>query len=1197
MGHWARALLILCAASAYAQDNALHDLWTESTVYRDEWGVPHVFADNPRAMAFAFGYAQAEDHLEPMLLAYRLANGRAAEVMGEELADADRLAIRLNHAGLAERAYASADAITRDLCEGFAMGVNAWITDNPGRAPEWAGGVHPADILALFHRYLLSQAPFDYTDTPYMLPSTPSANAWAVGPELSQSGDAMLVINPHARYDSAYQWYEAHLVTNDMNVYGATLFGIPVIVQGHNAELGWALAPNYADTADLYVEVAPEIEQVRNPKSVMPQREQERRRGINYTEREDRPHYTWTSQGFREEYVHRARTWRGPIVANVEGRNVSWRVAGYEDFGAIRQLYDMGLARDLDAFRRVLDRLQISPFHVIYADRSGNIFYQYAAKTGIRPDVRRPQDAFALAAGYGTASDVFLRPLSTQHGHFDWENMLAPDAMPWLLNPASGYLQACGSPPWLVTAPSTMNAAEFPPWLVRDWDTYRAKRVRRLFSLGHRSFDDMQAMLFDTVSPLAAEAVPFLLKAAAEYPEYVSQTHPDLQVGLDMLAEWNFLADPASLAMTYFHVWWTILRLDESGEARPNEMMHRLIMEDAPWFREHALRSAADAAMLLRDEFQTLNVPWGEVHVIQRGDRVEPIGGAESGEPIFATGDRLFDDSRWYAGGGYAFAMVVAFKDWPEAVSLVPFGSSENPESAHFDNQMDLMLGRRFKRTRFHRDDIERNSESAMGRRVLLRPRQQEGSVYFTSDEPMRARLGEAWTAPVALPIGMAAFTAFVEPVVEQIPRGLVIQIDLAVSKEVCTAEHLESLYVYGYSPVDGWHPIEGQSIDQNRAVFLADLSRPQCVAVLGPDEFLLNEPSVAPLAARVPPAARPRARRTTTLDAFAEAGALPDPGGVTRIARNEDASVTSLTRADTERVASFEAPSPPVLVPHNAQAPDYEPPPHNWKRGRFPWVVPAVPPGFVPDLRDRIPPSATVQPPRSPLQTSAPPQPSALPEHESTDPPVSQGEPAPSPELPSEDLAPELGPEPAGVIDEPRLSETPPQVTRPNAPEPTVPTGVSFSSRTPREIMAQAGVTQQSFELAPDPSRASLMAVGTSLELRTPDGAGLFTLRAKQQVRAQAYTTDALPGPLPEGLELHSSIYVVRAEPATAQSNTAVVLHAREAASVPGLKLYVYDSEQGWMPLPGHRSEPGSGTFTGIDFAVRTYALLGPAN
>jgi len=72
--------------------------WNEATLYRDEFGTPHIEAGSIRAMAAAFGYAQAEDHLEPMLMCYRVAVGRAAEVGGEAFAESDAFAIKIANA-------------------------------------------------------------------------------------------------------------------------------------------------------------------------------------------------------------------------------------------------------------------------------------------------------------------------------------------------------------------------------------------------------------------------------------------------------------------------------------------------------------------------------------------------------------------------------------------------------------------------------------------------------------------------------------------------------------------------------------------------------------------------------------------------------------------------------------------------------------------------------------------------------------------------------------------------------------------------------------------------------------------------------------------------------------------------------------------------------------------------------------------
>src|SRR5215831_13400419 len=69
----------------------------EATIYRDEYGIPHVFASTLEAAAYAIGYAQAEDRLEELLKNYRRANGTMAEVFGPDSFRNDMLARMFRH--------------------------------------------------------------------------------------------------------------------------------------------------------------------------------------------------------------------------------------------------------------------------------------------------------------------------------------------------------------------------------------------------------------------------------------------------------------------------------------------------------------------------------------------------------------------------------------------------------------------------------------------------------------------------------------------------------------------------------------------------------------------------------------------------------------------------------------------------------------------------------------------------------------------------------------------------------------------------------------------------------------------------------------------------------------------------------------------------------------------------------------------
>lgn len=810
--------------------------WEQATVYRDEWGVPHVYADNPMALASAFGYAQAEDHAERMLLAYRFANGRAAEVLGEAYADSDAFALQMNHAGLAQEALAAADPLTRDLCIGFAQGVNAWLAEHSAVVPEWADSVRPQDILALLHCYLMSFAPFDLPGAYRPPPAAMSGNAWVLGPPRSQTGETILVINPHTDYDGPFQWYEAHLVTHGWNVAGATLFGLPVILQGHNEVLGWALTPNQPDFADIYV--VPETPAPRrNPKEIkQPKATEAREWALSGRENEwTRTFLVRTPAGFQERSVLCSITSWGPVVGRHDGRPAAYQVGGYYDFGALLQLFEMGRARSLAEFQQALSMLQLPCFHVLYGDREGNIFYAYNVKTGSRHEPLEPILPGAKQPPGTAAAIDWCAPLSTGDVRTRWGGVLSPAQLPALTNPPAGYLQACGTPPWGVSDNSTLRAENWPAWLVHDVDTYRARRVRYLLGLGKRSWQETQAMLYDVLASLATDAVPALLEAVEQQPELLQGAHPDVPAALDLLRNWNYVAETTSTGMTLFHVWWAALRGLAMG---PPEFVLHGMREGRPEARQAAIRAVGEAVKLMRNEFQSLDVPWGNVHVLTRGAQLIPIAGAMSGEPIFVASDFVFDDRKWRATYGYGFAMVVRFGERPQAVTITPFGASDRPGSPHYADQLPLLAGRQFKTARFEHEDIQRNAESAYGRVIQLRPRGMRAFFSIRAQAPVRVRLRVFEQPPAPLPPGTGSFTPFVAPERLSGAASLMTDMSIHLPAETCPPGSLNQLTVYGYDPVRGWGPLRNQKLDPATRTFQARDADERVYAILGPASF-----------------------------------------------------------------------------------------------------------------------------------------------------------------------------------------------------------------------------------------------------------------------------------------------------------------------------------------------------------------------
>ncbi|MCP3023141.1 penicillin acylase family protein [Cupriavidus basilensis] len=96
-------------------------------IKRDEYGVPHIYADTAYKLFYGYAYAVAQDRLFQMEMAKRSTQGTVAEVLGEKFVKFD-LATRGNYWPAAiEQQIAALPQRERDILDGYAAGMNAWI--------------------------------------------------------------------------------------------------------------------------------------------------------------------------------------------------------------------------------------------------------------------------------------------------------------------------------------------------------------------------------------------------------------------------------------------------------------------------------------------------------------------------------------------------------------------------------------------------------------------------------------------------------------------------------------------------------------------------------------------------------------------------------------------------------------------------------------------------------------------------------------------------------------------------------------------------------------------------------------------------------------------------------------------------------------------------------------------------------------
>src|SRR5438270_8518409 len=96
-------------------------------VARDNWGVPHILAQNQHDLFFAQGFIAAQDRLFQMELWKRAGQGRLAEVLGKSAAERDRYARLLRYRGDMQAEYNSYAPDAFEILQSFTDGINAYI--------------------------------------------------------------------------------------------------------------------------------------------------------------------------------------------------------------------------------------------------------------------------------------------------------------------------------------------------------------------------------------------------------------------------------------------------------------------------------------------------------------------------------------------------------------------------------------------------------------------------------------------------------------------------------------------------------------------------------------------------------------------------------------------------------------------------------------------------------------------------------------------------------------------------------------------------------------------------------------------------------------------------------------------------------------------------------------------------------------
>lgn len=243
----------------------------ETDIVWTEHGVPHITGDDYGSVGYGMGYALARDNGCIVLDQITRMRGENAKYLGPEgLLDRDFGWKALEVVQRAEEKWFELEPYQQEIVIGYAAGVTRWVEE--GDPPPQCGNdprLRPIDHIdlltlllglglegsgAVWVQEIGSGQPPGGQSPPPPIPGLDrwkriqkeirnpkrGSNGWSLGSERTASGGGMVLSNTHFPALGEKRWHESHLtIPGELDIYGVSLIGVPVINIGFNRNVAW----------------------------------------------------------------------------------------------------------------------------------------------------------------------------------------------------------------------------------------------------------------------------------------------------------------------------------------------------------------------------------------------------------------------------------------------------------------------------------------------------------------------------------------------------------------------------------------------------------------------------------------------------------------------------------------------------------------------------------------------------------------------------------------------------------------------------------------------------------------------------------------------------------------------------------------------------------------------------------------------
>ncbi|NMO20498.1 hypothetical protein HPC49_34725 [Pyxidicoccus fallax] len=748
-----------------------------ATVRRTSHGIPHVLANDYAGLGYGYGYAFAQDNVCALAEILVTVNAERSRYFGPEGTyvatlggdipnlKSDFFYQSIKDAGTVESLLAltpprGPSEEVRQLVRGYAAGFNRYLRetgvdalpDPRCRGAEW---VRPITELDLYRRYyqlsllasstaflnaLVDARPPGPLTLPLPLPDVLPAgaiprgadlglgsNAIALGHEGTRNGRGMLLGNPHFPWEGSERFYQVHLtLPGQLDVSGASLLGVPVVLIGHNANVAWSHTVSTGFRFTPYelklVPGSPTTYLYNGQLETMTPRTSTVLARTADGTLEPRSHtFYWTRFGPMFHYPEGFMTWNSLT-------GYAFRDVNATNLRVVDQFLAMGKAHGVDELKQAQDYWQGIPWvNTLAADDQGRAYYADSATV---PHVTDAKVARCVLSPVSLLvyQSARLPVLDGSRPDCEWgtdadavqPGMFGPGRMPRLTR--TDYVTNSNDSYWLSNPEEPLTGYD---GIIGDEGTARTLRTRlglkmvqgRLAGtdgMEGRNFtlEQLQTVMFNNRNHSgellrdAAVAMcrrnPFILLEDGRWV--------DVREACPVLERWNLRGDLDSAGAVLWRQFIArvtvvtggpylvpFLATDPVNTPRTLNTLHPQVVQ-----------ALGGAVQVMRDRGQPLDTALGTVQRVPRNDARIPYHGCGEVEGCFNQfSNWLQPDFTYVPFVATSFVMAVSFTDaGPVGRSVLAYSQSTNPASPYFADQTWMYSRKDWVDMRFTEADI-----------------------------------------------------------------------------------------------------------------------------------------------------------------------------------------------------------------------------------------------------------------------------------------------------------------------------------------------------------------------------------------------------------------------------------------------------------------------------------------------------------